>query len=1128
MQWLAQICVRRPVFATVLMLVIVVLGLVGYGRLGVDQFPNVDLPFVIVTTRLDGASPEEVETDITDKIEGAVNTIDGLDELRSTSGEGFSQVALAFKLEKNADVAAQEVRDKVNNVLRDLPKGIDPPIVSKVDPQSAPIMQISLRSKKPIREVTELADKRVRRQIESISGVGQVTLVGGRSRQIHVWINPVALKAQNLSPVDVSRALASQNLTTPGGTIETGPQSITLKIEGRVDTIDAIERIVVREQGGHTVRIADVARVEDGQEEVKSIATYDGERTLMLSVRKQSGTNTVAVVDQVLKQLGEIKKTLPPGVELEVVRDNSKSVRTGLDAVKEHLAIGAVLAALVVLMFLGNARSTLIAAVSIPISIIGTFALMWIQGFSLNMMTLLALALAVGIVIDDAIVVLENITRFVEEKQQKPFPAAVLATREIGLAVLATTLSLMAVFIPVAFVGGIPGRFLKNFGYTMAFAVGVSLLVSFTLTPTLSARMLKGHVHDAKPSILLRVVDTFYRPIERVYMAILRFSMKRRWVVVIACGLTLGSCVPLAKKVPGGFLPIDDQAQFEVSIRAPEGTSSEETALVAERVAQDVRKLPGVNHTVVTVADGDQQIQNLGTVYVALTEPADRKLTQQQLQDMTRKQILAKLPPELRVSVGDVAAFSTGSSSANVQYVLAGPDLAKLEEITAKMAPMIKASPASVDFDTNLIVGKPELRVSIDRDRAADLGVSVADVADTLRMLVAGVKGSTFAEQGEEYDIRIRAAESYRRSKDSIALMTVPSRKFGTVPLSTVVRRASAPADTPVFFLHHIACYGLKTTSVPLPVFVTALLQQLRTNQLTLGETASALRSLAHIPDAVTLQQRVLSLMMSAVAASLTVFLSGRAWATIESARVYVPPGTPEAVTGQPATLLPLAIGMGLCLVAAAFVAGVYRGGFWLHALGLTVVTESGVIASRAQALARAIATWSWMPVGAPVSWNPHSRVPPVRTGRGGAATRSRSTGSCGPERCSQQRNAHPREVAVGGQRRRHVRWFRQSMPGRRAPADLPGDRVELGREPAVMFQQVVVPAQRRQVGLAGGAARRVRDDMVEVAIDGRSAAPGEGAPMPAAPDEGRHTRRWPVARIGRGASEADDLASRG
>ncbi|MBL8610749.1 MAG: efflux RND transporter permease subunit [Myxococcales bacterium] len=798
MQWLAQICVRRPVFATVLMLVIVVLGLVGYSRLGVDQFPNVDLPFVIITTRLDGASPEEVETDITDKIEGAVNTIEGVDELRSTSSEGFSQVALAFKLEKNADVAAQEVRDKVNNVLRDLPKGVDPPIVSKVDPQSSPIMLLSLRSKKPIREITELGDKRVRRQIESISGVGQVSLIGGRARQIHVWLNPGALRSQNLTAVDVSRALASQNLTTPGGSIETGPQSITLKIEGRVESVDAIGRIVVREQGGHVVRIGDVARVEDGEQEVSSVASYDGERTLMLSVRKQSGTNTVAVVDQVMKRLVEVKKTLPPGVELEVVRDNSQSVRTGLDAVKEHLAIGAVLAALVVMMFLGNFRSTFIAAISIPISLIGTFALMWVQGFSLNMMTLLALALAVGIVIDDAIVVLENIVRYIEEKKQKPFPSAVLATREIGLAVLATTLSLMAVFIPVAFVGGIPGRFLKNFGYTMAFAVGVSLLVSFTLTPTLSARMLKGDVDHGKPGFLLRVVDTFYRPIERVYMAILRFSMKRRWIVVLACGLTMGSCVPLAKRVPGGFLPIDDQAQYEVSLRAPEGTSVEETALVAERVAQDVRKLPGVAHTVVTVAGGDQQVQNLASVYVALVDPGKRKHTQQELQQMTRTQILAKLPKELRVSVGDVAAFSTGASSANVQYVLAGPDLAKLEEITAKMEPLIKQHPAVVDYDTNLIVGKPELRVAIDRDRAADLGVNVADVADTLRMFVAGIKGSTFAEQGEEYDVRIRADQSYRKSKESLGLMTVPSRKFGTVPLSSVVKATEGTGPSQV------------------------------------------------------------------------------------------------------------------------------------------------------------------------------------------------------------------------------------------------------------------------------------------------------------------------------------------
>jgi hydrophobe/amphiphile efflux-1 (HAE1) family protein len=796
MQWLAQICVRRPVFAGVLMLVIFVLGGVGYTRLGLDQFPNIDLPFVLVTTTLEGAAPEEVETDISDKIEGAVNTIDGIDELRSTSSEGFSQVAIAFKLDKPTDVAAQDVRDKVSNVLRDLPRGIDAPIVSKVDPQASPVLLVALRSELPIREVTELADKRVRRQIESVSGVGQVTIIGGRARQIHVRMDPMKLRAFNLSAVDVQRALASQNLTTPGGSVDTGPQAITLRIQGRVATVDDLSRIVLSNDRDHTIRISDVAEVIDGEEELASIASYDGEQTVVLSVRKQSGTNTVQVVDTVLKRLEEVKHTLPESVKLEVIRDNSASIRTGVGSVKEHLVVGAVLAAIVVLLFLGNARSTLIAAISIPISIVGTFALMWFQGFSLNMLTLLALALAVGIVIDDAIVVLENIVRFIEEKGMKPFPAAVLATREIGLPVLATTLSLMAVFVPVAFVGGIPGRFLKNFGYTMAFAVGVSLFVSFALTPTLSARLLVANPEKGKG--LSRIVDAFYRPIERVYMRMLAWSMRRRWVIVLACVLSLGSCGPLMKHIPTGFVPVDDQAQFEVSLRTPEGTSASETALIAERVAQQLRGLTGVAHTVTTVAGGDAQVQNLASVYVALTDPRAREISQLQLMDVTRKQILAKLPPELRVSVAEVAAISTGASTAAVQYTLAGPDLRKLEEFAAKMGPEIKAHPAVVDFDTNLITGKPEIEVSIDRDRAADLGVSVSDVADTLRMLVAGVKASSFAEHGEEYDIRLRAAPAYRKDVSGIALMTVPSRKYGTVPLSSVVTTSEGTGPSQV------------------------------------------------------------------------------------------------------------------------------------------------------------------------------------------------------------------------------------------------------------------------------------------------------------------------------------------
>jgi hydrophobic/amphiphilic exporter-1 (mainly G- bacteria), HAE1 family len=450
MQWLASLCVRQPVLTWVLMLATVVVGGVGYKSLGVDQFPKVDIPMILVSTTLSGAAPEVVETGITDKIEAAVNTISGIDELRSTSSDGVSLVMIAFSLDKDIDVAAQEVRDHLNTALAELPRGVDQPVVTKVDPDAAPIVLATLRAKGSVRDVTELADKRVRRLIESISGVGQVTILGGRKRQVNVWLDPVKLAAAGLTASDVQRALANQNLTVPGGTIETGPRRISLRVEGRVPSIPDLERIVVRENNDHPTRVSDVAKVEDGAEELASYASEDGQSTIVLSVRKQSGQNTVAVVDAIRDRLSTIEQTLPPGSSLHIVRDNSQVIRTSLDAVKEHLVLGAILAALIVLVFLGNARSTLIAALAIPISIIGTFALMWMVGFTLNMITLLALALAVGIVIDDAIVVLENITRYVQEKRQKPFVAAVLATRDIGLAVLATTLSLLAVFLPIA------------------------------------------------------------------------------------------------------------------------------------------------------------------------------------------------------------------------------------------------------------------------------------------------------------------------------------------------------------------------------------------------------------------------------------------------------------------------------------------------------------------------------------------------------------------------------------------------------------------------------------------------------------------------------------------------------
>jgi len=767
------------------MLVILVLGTVGYRGLGVDQFPNVDVPVVVITTQLPGAAPEEIETDVTDKIEGAVNQISGVDDLNSVSSEGVSQVVIMFKLDKDTDVAAQEVRDKVNTVLRELPSGIEQPIISKVEPSAAPVLYLGVRGKgQSMRDLTEVADKKVRRQLETILGVGKVTIIGGRERQIHVRMDPLALRANGFTAIDVMNTLQSQNLMTPGGNLETGPESVTLRIDGRVTSVDAVGRLVMRAKDGRIIRLSDVARVVDDQEAVESLARYDGEEVVVLSIVKQAGTNTIEVVDNIQKRIKSLSESLPKGMELQIIRDNSQTIRTSVHSVIEHLIVGALLAAAVVLIFLGNARSTLIAALSIPISVIGTFGLMWLQGYTLNNITLLALALAVGIVIDDAIVVLENIIRFIDEKGMKPFPAAVLATKEIGFAVLATTLSLMAVFIPVAFIGGIPGRFLKSFGYTMAFSIGVSLIVSFSLTPMMSARLLLGHQGGSR---LARLVDFFYRPIERVYMAMLGFSLRNRWVVALACAGVMGSCVPVAKSLPGSFLPLDDKAKFQVTMRMPEGTSAEETLLIADRADALLRKLPGVTHILITVAEDDQKTRNYAQLYVDLVDPAHRASTQFQLMDRARELVIPNMPKELRINIAEVPDFSVGSNTQGVQYILSGPNFAELEKGADVITKALRKSGKAVDVDTTNIAGRPEVRVTIDRDRAADLGVSVSNVATTLQMLVAGVKASTYPENGNEYEIRIRADEQYRADQNALSLMSVPSSKYGSVPLSSVV-----------------------------------------------------------------------------------------------------------------------------------------------------------------------------------------------------------------------------------------------------------------------------------------------------------------------------------------------------
>lgn len=816
MQWLARVCIQRPVFATVLMLVLLVLGGVSYGRLGLDQFPNVDFPVVVVTTILPGSSAEEMESDVTDKVEGAVNTISGIDEIRSTSSEGVSIVIVMFDLDKPVDVAAQEVRDKVNQVMPDLPRGIDQPVITKIDPDASPVLFAALRSKQPIRETTELADKVVRRQIESIDGVGEVKIVGGRKRQINVLLDPIALRSHGVTVLEVQRALATQNLNVPGGSVETGPTDITLRVAGRVASVEEIGRIVVRQTGGSPVRIDDLGRVEDGAEKEESAAQYDDEPTVVLQIKKQSGKNTVAVVDTVLARLEEVRKSLPPGVSLDVVYDNSGVIRTSTHAVLEHLVLGAVFASIIVLLFLGSGRSTVIAALAIPISIIGTFAVMYAFGFTLNFLTLLALALAVGIVIDDAIVVIENIMSFIERHGYKPFPAAVLATKEIGLAVLATTLALIAVFVPVAFMDGIIGKFLMSFGLTMASAIAVSLLVSFTITPMLGARWLKAHVPGQERSLLQRIGDGFYGPIERAYMTALRFSMRRRWVVILACFVALASMGPVGKRLQGSFLPTNDKAQYQLSVRTPEGTSVAEALLAAERIAQDIKALPGVTHTLITVGDDDQKTQNLATIRVLLTDPKEREITQEELMNRTRAEIVSKLPSTLRVLVSEVPDFSAGGGSqAKIQYALSGPELDELERIAHTLTEELRNVEGAVDVDNSLLVGKPELRVSVDRDRAADLGVQVSDIASALQVFVGGLKVSTYSEGGEQYDIYARAEERFRADPEMLQLLSVPSSKLGSVPLTSVVRLAEATGPGKIERLNRARQVTITANSTP-------------------------------------------------------------------------------------------------------------------------------------------------------------------------------------------------------------------------------------------------------------------------------------------------------------------------
>ena len=797
MHKLAELCVRRPVFAAVLVLIPVIFGAFGYTRLGVDRFPKIDFPFVSVTTVLPGAAPEEVETEITDKIEKAVNTVSAIDELRSTSSEGISQVFITFKLEKDIDVAAQEVRDKISGILGELPQDVRQPIVQKLDPDATPVLTLALSGNFPVKELTEYADKTLRRNLESINGVGQVVLVGGQKRQINVLLDAMKLRAYDLTVPDITKALAAKNAQVPGGTVKEGAKELTVRTMGRVNSVEEMARITVVNRDGHDIRLGDVGRVEDGTEEPKSLAQLDETPTVLLDIRKQSGTNTIEVVRALRERLDELLGTLPQGYHVEVVRDQSVFIQKSVDTVKEHLVLGSLLAAVVVLVFLANARTTLISALAIPTSIVSTFFVIYFMGYTMNMLTLLALTLSVGIVIDDAIVVLENIYRHIEEKGRTPREAVFAATKEIGLAVLAITLSLIAVFMPIAYMEGIVGRFMKPFGVTMASAIFLSMIVSFSLTPMLASRWLKpskngnGHGPETPEAEHARASSKkrgFYHWIESFYLVLLKFSLGHRWVVVLVSALLVASIPFQMKHVAKDFVPEDDQSEFQITVRAPEGTSLEATHLLISRIARDVRQYQGIKYTIASTADTEQHIANLGTVYVRMSEVEERNFSQADMMDFLRKNVTPRYKDEnLRISIKAIDAIS-GTGAISGLYVVGGPDMKKLEQYAAKLMERLNQTPGAVDVDSSLITGKPQYGVRIDREKADDLGVSVTDIAGTIRMWLAGDKVTDYSDNGEQYEVHVRADAESRNNVDLMQMVTVPSSLRKAVPLGDVVR----------------------------------------------------------------------------------------------------------------------------------------------------------------------------------------------------------------------------------------------------------------------------------------------------------------------------------------------------
>ena len=782
---LASVSIRRPVFALMLTLGLVVLGFVSLSRLEIALDPDVEFPFVAVTTVLRGASPETIESEVTDVLEEEINTTEGIRSLRSVSAESLSQVFVEFEIGENVDVKAQQIRDKVALARPRLPLDAEDSVVAQLDPDSAPILSILIAGPYAIRELSELAENEIADRIERLPGVGSVSVVGSRRREIRIWLDPLRLSGYGLSIEEIADVLRRENAELAGGRIENTKQEWAVTTANKVDRVEDFGTLIVAERGGSLVHLHDVAAVEDGLQEERSIARLNGERGVSLEVRRRSGANTVAVARAVRAAVDDLRATLPAGIRMVVARDNATFIEDSIRSIFVDMVYGAILTVAVVLLFLRNLRSTLIASLAIPSSVIASFTFFLMAGFTLNMMSLMALSLSIGLVIDDAIVVLEAIYRRLEGGESR-LEAADRGTEQVGLAVVSTTLAVCAVFVPIAFMSGMVGQWFYEFGMVVAIAVCVSTLVALTLTPMLASKLLQL---ERAPGRVFRALERGHDALERGYRRLLAGALRHKGITT---GVALGAIVAgvsVAALLPFDFYQQGDQGEFAVDAKLPIGTSLGVTDRVSRRIEELVSAQPHVREVFATVGPGLQREPNRTHIVVKLSPKTERSATQLEVMDALRGTLRSAVPEAEEISVGELSWIQfSGGRSASLVYTLRGPDLDRLAAHAAALVARMKSDPVFVDVASSHETGRPEIRLTLARDVAADLGVPGVAVGRTIRALLAGEKVGTFEQNSERYDVRVQVLPEFRNDPGKLDLIRVRSLHGDLVPLTNVAR----------------------------------------------------------------------------------------------------------------------------------------------------------------------------------------------------------------------------------------------------------------------------------------------------------------------------------------------------